>query len=123
MENRTFFRLFILLSFLGFASLAQAQTPAATPALPGYWNIETNLTTRAYTTVRFYNGQDQLVYEETLPNVCLDLSRRPRRSRRLTRQLNSSLQVVLGAPTAVPAHLLASQFKPSRQDSRSYASR
>jgi hypothetical protein len=120
MKNRTLLCLVFLLSFPGFAPLAQAQTPA----LSGYWNTETNLTTRDYTIVRFYNGQDQLVYEELLPNFCLDLSRRPRICRRTKSQLDQTLQLVLSDPTlAQKPTLLATQFGQDRRVQRVYAVR
>jgi hypothetical protein len=123
MKNPIIFRLSVLLLLLCLAPLAQAQTlPAA--SLPGYWNIETNLTTRDYTIVRFYNGQDQLVYEETLPNVCLDLSRRPGRCRRTKSRLDVALQQMLQSPaTGQSAALLAGKFSPNRRAPRTYAAR
>ena len=120
MKNSLILRLLVLLLFLANAPLVRAQQPAA---VPGYWNVETNLTTRAYTIVRFYNGQDQLVYEENLPNCCLDFTCRKARGRRVARRLNGSLQLVLRNPAAVPAHLLATHLKLSRRIARSYASR
>ena len=72
-------------------SHAQGRSPQL-----GYWNLETNLTTRDYTIVRFYDGQDQLVYEERLAGLCLDLGRGRRRCRQATtRHLNVALQQVL----------------------------
>ena len=124
MKNFATLRLSLVLLFLSLASLVQAQTaPAAANALPGYWNIETNLTTRDYTIVRFYNGQDQLVHEERLDNLCLDLSRR-RQCRRIKSQLGTALQQVLRDPAAnQPVRLLAAQFGPNRRVQRGYATR
>ncbi|WP_201981802.1 hypothetical protein [Hymenobacter rubidus] len=117
------FRLSLLFLFLLAAPLAQAQTPA-TIALPGYWNVETNLTSRDYTTVRFYSAQDQLVYEETLPDRCPNLARHPAQRRRTAQRLNLVLQQVLRDPTAGQANtLLAQQFGPSRRTPRVYAAR
>lgn len=123
MKNAAIFRLSALFVCLLFATLAHAQMqPAA--VLPGYWNIETNLTTRDYTIVRFYNGQDQPVYEERLDNLCLDLSRRPRQSRRTKNQLGIALQQVLRDPaSAQPATLLAQQLGEGRRVPRVYAAR
>ena len=122
MKNSAILRLSALLVCLFLTTLAQAQTAPA--ALPGYWNIETNLTTRDYTIVRFYNGQDQLVYEENLPNLCLDFSRRPRQGRRTKSQLDATLQQVLRDPTsAQPATLLAAQFGQGHRVPRVYATR
>lgn len=111
MKNFAVLRLTSLFVMLLLASQAPAQTaPAATSAaLPGYWNTETNLTTHDHTIVRFYNGQDQLVYEETLPN-CLNLARRGPRQR-ATARLNLALQQVLADPAAAQGTaLLAQQF-------------
>ena len=124
MKNAAFLRLSLLLVFLGVAPLAPAQTPAATSALSGYWNTETNLVTRDYTIVRFYNGQDQLVYEELLPNFCLDLSRRPGLCRRTKSQLDQTLRLVLRDPgLAQKPTLLATQFSQNRRVQRVYAVR
>ena len=122
MKKSATLRLSALLVFLFVSTLAQAQT---TPAAPGYWNIETNLTTRDYTIVRFYNGQDQLVYEENLPNLCLDFSRRAGQCRRTKSQLDATLQQVLRDPAAASqsASLLAVQFGQNRRVQRLYAAR
>ncbi|GAB3879461.1 hypothetical protein GCM10028824_43000 [Hymenobacter segetis] len=124
MKAYTLFRLSLLLLFSLLSTRAHAQ-PSVAPGLPGYWNTETNLTNRSYTIVRFYNGQDQLVYEERLNSLCLDLSR-PRKSctRRATRQLNLALQQVLRDPAASQnTVLLAKQFGTDRRVQRSYAVR
>ena len=114
-----------LLLFVFTSLQARAQAPAATPAPAGYWNLETNLTTRDYTTVRFYNGQDQLVYEETLPNLCIDLSRNAGLCRHTKAQLTATLRQVLLTPAdaARPSGLLAAQLGPDRRVQRVYASR
>ena len=124
MKTLVIFRLSLVLLFCAFFELAHAQQPAA-PAQPGYWNVETNLATRDYTTVRFYNGQDQLVYEEQLPNFCLDLSRPSALCRHTKGQLDLALQQVLAAPAnqPAPAGLLAQQLGQSRRALRGYAAR
>lgn len=122
MKTLVIFRLSLVLLFCAFSVLAHAQQPAA-PAQPGYWNVETNLATRDYTTVRFYNGQDQLVYQETLPNLCLDLSRHSGRRRRASQQLTVALQQVLHDPAAGTGTLLAAQLGQNRRAPRSYAAR
>ncbi|MDB5235754.1 MAG: hypothetical protein JWR44_2747 [Hymenobacter sp.] len=123
MKNSSLLRLGALVFFLFLTSLAHAQTQPA--ALPGYWNVETNLTTRDYTLVRFYNGQDQLVYEENLPNLCLDLSRRRGQCRRTKSQLDATLQQVLRTPADASSSstLLATQFGQDRRVQRVYATR
>ena len=85
----------VLLFFVSTAAPAQDR-PAAPTA--GYWNVETNRTTRDYTIVRFYDGQDQLVYEERLA-AYFDLARPGHRTRRARRQLTAALQRVLRNPT------------------------
>ena len=120
MKTLVIFRLSLVLLFCAFSELAHAQQPAA-PAQLGYWNVETNLATRDYTTVRFYNGQDQLVYQETLPNLCLDLSRHSGRRRRASQQLTVALQQVLHDPAT--GTLLAAQLGQNRRAPRSYAAR
>ena len=118
------------LGLLVFAStLAHAPptpTPTPTPAAqPGYWNIETNLTTRDYSTVRYYNVQNQLIYEEQLPNLCLDLARPTALCRRTKSQLDQVLRQVLATPASqpAPAGLLAQQLGQSHRAMRVYASR
>ena len=122
MKNAAFLRLSALLVCLFLTTLAQAQT--APIAQSGYWNLETNLTTRDYTIVRFYNGQDQLVHEETLPSLCLDFSHRKGLCRRTAKQLNVALQQVLSNPAAnQSATLVAQQLGAGRHQPRSYAVR
>ncbi|MGY3087499.1 hypothetical protein ACVWYF_000525 [Hymenobacter sp. UYAg731] len=123
MKNLLIFRLilglFLLLSTLAHA---QVQTP---PAQAGYWNVETNRTTRDHTIVRFYNAQDQLVYEERLDELNLDLRKGNRCCRRTTQQLNVALATVLRDPAAArsDAGLLAQQFGQDRRVQRVYAVR
>lgn len=125
MKNPLIFRLslglFLLLSTLVHA---QAQQPAAlTPA--GYWNVETNRTTRDHTIVRFYSAQDQLLYEERLDGLNLDLRKGNRCCRRTSQQLNVALATVLRDPAAArrDAGLLAQQFGQDRRVQRVYAVR
>jgi len=104
MKNSLLSRLSFLLILLALSiahAHAQLAPAAGVPAAqPGYWNVETNLTTRDYTIVRFFDGQDQLVSEERLDNVSLDLTRRTHACRRAKRQLNQALLQVLRAPAA-----------------------
>ena len=115
-------RLSLVLFFVLLAAAASAQTASAAPQR-GYWNLETNLTTRNHTIVRFYNGQDQLVYEERLDNLCLDLSRRGL-CRRTSRRLNVALQQVLRDPSAGRStNLVAQQLGTAPRTPRAYAAR
>jgi hypothetical protein len=108
MKSFLIFRLSLVL-FVFASTVARAQMTAAPAAPAGYWNTETNLTTHDHTTVRFYNAQDQLVYEEILP-TCLNLTRRAPR-KRTTARLNLALARVLADPAAAQGTaLLAQQF-------------
>lgn len=112
------FRLFFALCMSLIPLLASAKGPAK---VEGYWNVETNLSIRSYTIVRFYNNQDQLVYEEQLNNLCFDLSKSTGRCRRTARQLNTALQRILRNPeTATQTTLLASEFGRNRRAQRLY---
>ena len=91
-------RLLLLAGLLTCASGATAQS--ALPLAAGYWNVETNLTTRDYTIVRFYNAQDQLVYQERLDHLCLNLVKGKGLCRRTGAQLNQVLARVLADPQA-----------------------
>jgi hypothetical protein len=121
MKTSMFVRLLLLAGGIAWASEAAAQ-PTSAPARGGYWNTETNLTTRDYTIVRFYNDQNQLVYEERLATMCLDLSASRPACRRLKRQLDLALQQVLSQPSLATQHpaLLAQQLSTSRRLQRVY---
>jgi hypothetical protein len=105
----------MLFVFLAFSTAllantqSQAQASPTESSVPVYWNLETNSQTRGYTIVRFYNNQDQLVYEERLDGVCLDLSKRGRTSRQLTGALQQVLRerAVLTSGTLLAQHLAA----------------
>jgi hypothetical protein len=124
MKTSLLLRVALSLSLLLFSTTTRAQGRPAAPTA-GYWNIETNLATRTHTIVRFYNDQNQLVYEEQLPTLCLDLSRNTGLCRRTTAQLNLALQQVLRDPAAASQTptLLALQFGPNRRLQRAYAVR
>ncbi len=112
---------FGLLLFTPRWACAQTQTAD----LPGYWNLETNLTTHDYTIVRFYNGQDQLVAEQRLPCLCLNLGKGSAHRQKTMRQLTLALQQVLHDPASgdqVAAHL-AQQLDQRRRVQRVYAVR
>ncbi|TLM91779.1 hypothetical protein [Hymenobacter jeollabukensis] len=87
----------------------------------GYWNLETNLSTRDYTIVRFYNDQDELLREERLDALCLNLSQGTPLCRRTARLLNTTLAQVLHDP-ASPTQL-AAQLGQNRRIQRVYAVR
>lgn len=113
--------LFIALLSGVSAPSAQAQQPA--PA--GYWNLETNLTTRDYTVVRFYNSQHELVHEELLNNLSIDLSKGTGLCRRTAHRLDVALQNVLANPAqaAEASARLAAQLGQNRRTVRVYAVR
>lgn len=52
----------------------------------GYWVIESNIHTKDYTIVRFYNDANEQIYEEKLNGVVLNLKRK-----KTTQQLNNAL--------------------------------
>ena len=123
MKTAFLFRLAVSLLCLVASTSSFAQTLAKV-AKSGYWNAETNLTTRNYTIVRFYDGQDQLVYEERLDNLCLDLAKGNGRCRRTSRKLATTLQLVLReSSVCASGTLLAQQFNSTRRAQRAYASR
>ncbi|WP_345226305.1 hypothetical protein [Hymenobacter koreensis] len=104
---------------LSAGTAAYAQAPAT-----GYWNLETNLSTRDYTLVRFYNDEHQLVREERLDNLCLDLSQGTPLCRRTAKLLNSTLTQVLQNPgNTDSASMLAVQLGQNRRLQRVYAVR
>ena len=105
-----------------FTAQAAGAAPSECAARQGYWNIETNLTTRDKSIVRFYNAEHQLVYEEQLDGVCLDLSQRCAANRRTTRELNQALRHVLQHPEAARTPTLLTQtLSAARCTQRVYA--
>ncbi len=123
MKTAVILRLSLALFVLLLSTRARAQS--ALPASAGYWNIETNLTTRDYTLVRFYNAQDQLVYQERLDHLCLNLVKGTGLCRRTGAQLNLVLARVLADPPAAQQSntLLAQQLAQNRRVQRVYAVR
>ncbi|GAA3927761.1 hypothetical protein [Hymenobacter algoricola] len=115
----------VLVSMLLFTSLASAMPRPRPLPVGGYWNLETNLATRDYTIVRFYDAQDQLMYEERLDNLCLDLSGGTSLCRRTARRLDVALQQVLRNPSSAgeTTTMLALQLGQNRRVQRSYAVR
>ncbi|PJJ59956.1 hypothetical protein [Hymenobacter chitinivorans] len=121
MKTYVLVRLSLLMLALGVA-LAGAAAPLPTG---GYWNVETNLTTRDYTIIRFFNDQNQLIYEERIDNLCLGLSKDSGPCRATTRQLNLALQQVLRDPATArqTTTMLALQLGQNRRVQRVYAVR
>ena len=117
------FRLLLLAGLLTCASGVTAQS--ALPLAAGYWNVETNLTTRDYTIVRFYNAQDQLVYQERLDHLYLNLMKGMGLCCRTGAQLNQVLARVLADPQAArqSTSLLAQQSEQNCRVQRVYAAR
>ncbi|UOQ99777.1 hypothetical protein MUN81_09820 [Hymenobacter sp. 5317J-9] len=123
MKSFSFLRLCLALLPLAVSPLVRAQGPGALPQ-NGYWNLETNLTTRDYTLVRFYNAQNQLVYQERLDGLCLNLGSARPLCRRTKSQLNATLEQVLLDPSlAIRPNLLSTQFGTDRRLQRVYAVR
>lgn len=74
---------------LGLATIeAVGQAPSVQP--PGYWVLETNVRQPAFTLVRIYSLQHELLYEERIEGQRLSPSRR-----RHVRLLNTALTNVL----------------------------
>ncbi|UOQ99781.1 hypothetical protein MUN81_09840 [Hymenobacter sp. 5317J-9] len=123
MKNYVFPRFIALLLLLAGAATAQAQS--ATVSTAGYWNLETNLTTHDYTLVRFYNAQDQLVYQERIDGLCLNLNSARPLCRKTAAKLNLALQQVLDDPGLgnVNTALVAQQLSADRRVQRVYAVR
>ncbi|HEX8656683.1 MAG TPA: hypothetical protein VF690_04080 [Hymenobacter sp.] len=97
MKNTAHFSLgLVLLALSCSPGVASAQDSPATAPGTGYWNLETNLAIPRRSLVRFYNGQHQLVHEESLIGRCLN--QRHRLRRRTMRHLNGTLARVLQAP-------------------------
>ncbi len=81
-------KMFALKTTLSALLLAYALLPAAAQTTPsGYWVVETNERTRDQSVVKFYDLNDQLLYEERLEGVHLDVARGKNR-RLLTQMLN-----------------------------------
>ena len=126
---QSFVRLTLLVLMIAPVGASHAQTPAAVaPAsAKGYWNLETNLTTRAYTIVRFYNDRDQLVHEARFDSLYLDLSRGNERCHRTARLLDQALQLALRGPAtaleATAVAMLAVRQGQSPRVRRAYAAR
>ncbi|MDB5264016.1 MAG: hypothetical protein JWQ14_3299 [Adhaeribacter sp.] len=89
-------KILLLVLLLGCSTLSGS---FAQTMLPGqnYWVVETNLKQRDYTLVRFYNQNNELLYEERLTGKYLDISR-PRYVKRLNLALR---QVTRNAVAAV----------------------
>ncbi|QCR23379.1 hypothetical protein [Pontibacter sp. SGAir0037] len=73
------------LSLSSTAALAQAPGPKQ-----GYWNVEAVPGKQKFSVVRFYNPQNQLVYEEKMEGIFLDMTRKS-----TIKLLNNSLQQVV----------------------------
>ena len=91
----------------------------ATQELAGYWMVETSFTLHKYSMVRFYDGHDNLVYEEGLAILFSDLSKRSQR--RVASQIAIVLQCVLfRSATQASGNLLAQQLRSRGLMQRSY---
>ena len=86
----------VLLALACSPRIAAAQAGPAKSPDAGYWNVETNLATPRRSLVRFYNGQHQLVHEESL--LGRYLKQRHRLRPRTVRHLNGVLARALQAP-------------------------
>jgi hypothetical protein len=62
--------LFTLTLFSSQSAIAQH------PHLEGYWVVESNVFTKDFTVVKFYDDTDNLLYEEKLTGIYLDIARK-----------------------------------------------
>ncbi|TGE08729.1 hypothetical protein [Hymenobacter fodinae] len=78
-------------------------------AKTGYWTIVTDSQIRDRSTVRFYNDQHELLYEEQLNGVYLDPSKSLAAHRRISKMLGTTLQQVqrLSTNCVVSTHMVA----------------
>ncbi len=86
----------LLLMLSATMAMAQVSVYSEAPvvAKSGYWNLVTDKSTRDYTLVRFYNDQNELLYEERLNGICLDSWQSPAAHRRIARMLGTTLRQV-----------------------------
>ncbi|TGD80771.1 hypothetical protein [Hymenobacter wooponensis] len=78
-------------------------------AKSGYWTIVTDPQLRDHSTVRFYNDQHELLYEEQLNGVYLDPSKSLAAHHRISKMLGTTLQQVqrLNTKCAVSSNMVA----------------
>ncbi|MEQ9285638.1 MAG: hypothetical protein RIG77_01945 [Cyclobacteriaceae bacterium] len=89
--NKTFrYPLYLAIVFFFFTgiNLAKAQQKEAAH----YWTIENNIKDKSYTIVRYYNDEDQVVFEKVLKNKFIKLNKRD--VRKLNKGLNAYNQQV-----------------------------
>ncbi len=60
--------------FIGMMIIATGAV--AQNANPNYWVVEGNVNTRDYTLIRFYDSNNNMVYEETLTGKFLDITKK-----------------------------------------------
>jgi hypothetical protein len=82
----TILTLFLFLSHSVFAQEKQNYIPEK-----GYWQLVSNLKDKKTVTVRFYNDQNEMIYEETLSNTKMNPDRK-----KVRRQLYYALQDAYG---------------------------
>lgn len=94
----------LLVFTLGCNALqAKAATPYTTSDT-GYWVVESNILSKDFTVIKFYDSQHRLMYEEKLEGVYLDIKKR-----RHVKMLNNTLYLV------ETNRLVAGQLKNYRQ--------
>ena len=67
-----------------------------------YWVVETNARQKNFTVVRFYNRDDQLIYEERHQGIFLNPSKRKHK-----RKLNSMLETYLKSDKFYSEHSIS----------------
>lgn len=111
MKKTIFFCLLALQVAAGFVGASPAAAAVSAPVVTvgmGYWNVETNVS-QPFTTVRFFNAQHRLVYEERAEGLRLNLTHfRPARRRAILilDQALVQLQPQAGCPQPAVARML-----------------
>ncbi len=85
--------LFIILLSAGTVAQAQQKTETANPS-KGCWVVESNVKTPQKQMVKFYNADQQLVYQEAYERKILNYSRK-----NIRKMLDSALVTVLNSKT------------------------
>ncbi len=113
MKTIAIFRLSAVLLLLSCSTLASAQTRPVVSVTEGYWNLISNLSYPKQATIRFYNGQHQLLHEKQVVGKRYVMHRNMIRRRTMS-ELNTALQEVLRTP-----QLTAEATMPARPNRRS----
>ncbi|MDF7810645.1 hypothetical protein [Hymenobacter sp. YC55] len=94
MKTTAVFRWSAALFLLSCSTLASAQSRPTVSVRDGYWNLISNLSCPTQATVRFYNGQHQLLHEKQVAGKRFVMKRNLIRPRTMS-ELNATLYQVL----------------------------